>query len=577
MVTTTVSFAAGARLTPPPFPTDDVVPSAPLVLPEPAALSRLLPILALGLMGGAGVLIWASRSGGTPTAMTLMLPGMMVISMLGMMVQGRGRGGLDRQRRRYLHHLRALSRDLQDAAERQRLSLTWTHPAPTALWTLVGGQRMWERSAEDSDFGHVRLGLGTQRLCRAVAPPPIAPLDDLDPVTADALRRFVHAHATLDDVPIALALTGIATVAVAGPVPDVQALVRSMLCQIAVAHGPDTVLVAAVVGHTQLECWDWLKWLPHNQHPVSGRPMVFAGRARLEDLPSGGRPHLVLLLDGVGREHSVVRDAVTTVVIGEAADDNALRLELDDGDLAVGGECFARADGMALSEASACARRLARFRAARPATEDVLDWCVDDWGTRSPADRLRVPLGTSADGTVDLDVKEAADGGDGPHGLCVGATGSGKSELLRTVVIGMVARHSPDELNLILIDFKGGATFLGLDALHHVAAVITNLADEAQLVARAKDALAGEVHRRQQLLRRAGNCVNLAAYHRSRCRDQSLPSLPALFVVVDEFAELLHHHPEFADLFAMIGRVGRSLGVHLLLASQRLDEGRLRG
>ena len=137
-----------------------------------------------------------------------------------------------------------------------------------------------------------------------------------------------------------------------------------------------------------------------------------------------------------------------------------------------------------------------------------------------------MPLGVDADGTmVDLDIKEAAEGGDGPHGLCVGATGSGKSELLRTVVLGMVARHSPDELNLVLIDFKGGATFLGLDGLHHIAATITNLADEAHLVARANDALAGEIHRRQQVLRRAGNAVNLAAYRRLRSRDRSLPPL----------------------------------------------------
>src|SRR5262249_4950998 len=123
------------------------------------------------------------------------------------------------------------------------------------------------------------------------------------------------------------------------------------------------------------------------------------------------------------------------------------------------------------------------------------------WGTalavNDPAP-LRVALGTSTDGEpVDLDIKEAADGGHGPHGLCIGATGSGKSELLRTVVAGMIAQHSPDELNLVLIDFKGGATFLGLQGLNHVAAVITNLADEAHLVARANEALGGEIHRRQ--------------------------------------------------------------------------------
>jgi S-DNA-T family DNA segregation ATPase FtsK/SpoIIIE len=199
---------------------------------------------------------------------------------------------------------------------------------------------------------------------------------------------------------------------------------------------------------------------------------------------------------------------------------------------------------------------------------------VDDvWHRRTAGDHLRVPIGFAEDGApVWLDLKEAAHHGMGPHGLCVGATGSGKSEFLRTLTLGLIAFHPPQELNLVLVDFKGGATFLGLERAAHVSAVITNLADEAHLVARMRDALAGEVHRRQQLLREAG-VANIGDYRR---REPSVP-LPALVLVVDEFAELLTAHPDFAELFLAIGRVGRSLGMHLLLASQRLDEGRLRG
>ena len=137
------------------------------------------------------------------------------------------------------------------------------------------------------------------------------------------------------------------------------------------------------------------------------------------------------------------------------------------------------------------------------------------------------------------------------------------------MVLGLIATHSPDALNLVLIDFKGGATFLGLEEAPHVAAIITNLAEELAMVDRMKDALAGEMNRRQELLRAAGNFANVSDYERARLAGAALDPLPALFVVVDEFSELLSQQPEFAELFVAIGRLGRSLHIHLLLASQR--------
>ena len=113
-----------------------------------------------------------------------------------------------------------------------------------------------------------------------------------------------------------------------------------------------------------------------------------------------------------------------------------------------------------------------------------------EWRGRTGKDRLRVPIGFQPNGTpVELDIKESAHGGTGPHGLCIGATGSGKSEFLRTLVVSMLATHSPAELNLVLVDFKGGATFLGLESAPHVAAIIANLEQELAMVDRMKDCL----------------------------------------------------------------------------------------
>ena len=200
------------------------------------------------------------------------------------------------------------------------------------------------------------------------------------------------------------------------------------------------------------------------------------------------------------------------------------------------------------------------------------------WRPRPLSEQLRVPIGIGAAGQpVELDLKESALGGMGPHGLVVGATGSGKSELLRTLVTGLALRHSPDELAFVLVDYKGGATFANAAALPHCAGLITNLEDDETMVQRMHDALRGELHRRERLLRDAGNLSNLREYRQRRTSVPELPPLPSLLVVVDEFSELLAANPDFIDLFVAVGRLGRSLGMHLLLATQRLEEGRLRG
>src|SRR5690606_5858623 len=205
------------------------------------------------------------------------------------------------------------------------------------------------------------------------------------------------------------------------------------------------------------------------------------------------------------------------------------------------------------------------------------------WRPRPIRDRYRVPFGVGEHGQpVYLDIKEAAAEGMGPHGLCIGATGSGKSEFLRTVVLSMMCTHSSTVLNFVLVDFKGGATFLGLESAPHVSAVITNLADEVTLVDRMKDALAGEMNRRQEALKRGDgktykNFKNAWEYQKAWENGAEMDPMPALFIVVDEFSELLSAKPDFIDLFVAIGRLGRSLQMHMLLASQRLEEGKLRG
>jgi len=601
----------GPRVAGPAISGAEVVVEAPPDVPRaipPNPMMRLLPVLMLVAVVGMTVLFVRSGAAGARNPATLLFPAMMVMSSIGMMAYG-GRGArtadVDESRKDYLRYLLRLRDDVVKDAGRQRDSVLWQHPDPAALWTLAGTARMWERDRADSDFCHVRVGLGSQRAATRLVLPELGPIDQLEPVGAAALRDFLRAHSTVGDLPIALALARFAVVEVDGDDVLASGLLRAMLCQLAMLHGPASVAIVAVTDEAAGDVWDWLKWLPHHQHR---RLVDAAGTARMQyrrladaaPVVDGSHAHTVVVVDG--GEIDVAnrltgRDDVTILTRGSSgpAERTTLRLKISRDELAVVGdvdEVFARPDILTVAQADACARRLARYGPLAQRSDVRVDggWAdllgVGDpatleptiaWHRRGPQRRLRVPIGVSADGsTVELDLKEAAESGMGPHGLCVGATGSGKSEFLRTLTLGLVATHPPDALNLILVDFKGGATFFGFERARHVAALITNLSGEAHLVARMKDALAGELTRRQELLR-AGRFSSVADYERARAGGAKLAPLPALVVIVDEFSELLDQHPDFTEMFVAIGRLGRSLRIHLLLATQRLDEGRLRG
>jgi DNA segregation ATPase FtsK/SpoIIIE, S-DNA-T family len=211
-----------------------------------------------------------------------------------------------------------------------------------------------------------------------------------------------------------------------------------------------------------------------------------------------------------------------------------------------------------------------------PASEKVD--AAEMWQSRSRRALLNVPIGIRADGEpLFIDFKEAADKGMGPHGLIIGATGSGKSELLRTLVVSLALTHDPQTLNFVLIDFKGGASFADFDALPHVAGIITNLEGDLTQVDRVYRSLLGEQLRRQRLLHDAGNLDNIKQYQAKWQMNPEMEPMANLLIIADEFTELIVNQPEFLDLFITIGRVGRSLGMHLLFATQRLEEGRIRG
>ncbi|WP_264068328.1 type VII secretion protein EccCa [Mycolicibacterium komossense] len=582
---------------------NEIAVAAPPPVPRSGGAGTLVRLLmpAVTLLAGLGMVAAVVMSGASipRNPMFALFPIMMVGSAVVSAIQGGSRqraAELDADRTRYLEHLRGLAATFVDSALAQREWLWARHPAPDALWTFVGGPRMWERQRGDADFGRVRIGVGAVAAETVPIGPESEPDDRADPVTWTALRRFLLAYSTVASTPVTIALPETPVVTIDGESSDARSLVRAMVCQLTVLHSPADLVVLAAVDARAADHWDWLKWLPHHRHPsvvdeVGSLRLVYPSlAAALAACPLGRCA--VVIADGVESGEAPAGE-VTVLRIGPG-DAVEPGLRVTPTQLIVtgpdGAVDVARPDLLSPEDAVVCARRLAGHRPGPgdvPATGGGWRELVgasavgQDWKSlwaNVDQYRLRVPLGTTPDGAaLELDIREAAHGGMGPHGLCVGATGSGKSELLRTIALGMIARHPPEALNLVLIDFKGGATFLGLDRANHVSAVITNLADEAYLVDRMRDALTGEINRRQQILRSAGNLASITEYERSRRAGRPGAPLPALFIIVDEFSELLAQQPEFLDVFVAIARLGRSLGMHLLLASQRLDDGRLRG
>ncbi|KRC54082.1 MULTISPECIES: type VII secretion protein EccCa [unclassified Nocardioides] len=547
-------------------------------------------------------------------------------------------------RTEYLRYLSSVRGVAREAADQQRRALTWTHPDPSALPALAEDRsRIWERATSDPAFLQVRYGVCAQPLALELVPPEGAPIDDVDPASASALHRLLVVHRLQPDLPASIDLRAFDRIEVCGGEDEARAMARALLCSATTFQSPENLQVAVLASDATLAHWDWVKWLPHahSQHQTDAVGPARMVTTSLTDLaqmlppdlserPRFGAderpaiPHIVLITDGAELppgNHVIPPDGLHGVTVidlparwGELDSATALRLELDDrtaeGPVPLVAVRLrtepvrAKGDQCSIATAEALARRLtplftpaAGAAVGDEATDitaptdfmdligmgDVFTFEPDSaWRSRPARDRLRVPIGVGDNaGPIHLDIKESAQQGMGPHGLVIGATGSGKSEFLRTLVLGLAMTHSPEQLNMVLVDFKGGATFAGMSEMPHVSAVITNLSQELTLVDRMQDALSGEMVRRQELLREAGNFASIRDYEKARTSGDpagaQLAPLPSLFIVVDEFSEMLTAKPEFIDLFVAIGRLGRSLGLHLLLASQRLEEGRLRG
>lgn len=632
----TPTIRRGPRLTPGEItvaPPDDLGIEVP-----PSGLQKALPyVMGGGMLGMIGIMIFTGVRQLSPYM--LMMPLMMIMGTFGFMAGG-GPGGkkipeIDEDRKEYLRYLGNIRERVAESATAQVTFFAYHAPHPDDLLSLVGTTRQWSRPPNSEFFAATRVGVGAEpavdRLLKPaiggeLSGPEAAQQAHLEPVSHMWVTKFLRTHSLVQDCPKLVQLKTFPTIAIGGEPALAADLMRAVICHLAVFHPPDILQIRVLTEDPEDPDWEFLKWLPQTQSDsesdaAGSTRMVFTRTEGFSDLAARG-PHtpdftpggpwvIVVDLTGEGADFPVDgRAGVTVLTLGNHRG-SAYRIKVHPD-----GSAEDRLTNQAYRKLASSCDRLSPDEAGRIARK-LAGWSITgaiiDKGTRvqkkvatewhqlvgaesveqvtptrwrmfvdTDRQRLRIPFGheLKTGETMYLDIKEGAEFGAGPHGMLIGTTGSGKSEFLRTLILSLAATHHPDQVNLLLTDFKGGSTFLGMEKLPHTAAVVTNMEEEAELVSRMGEVLMGELDRRQAILRQAGMQVGaagalsgVAEYEKHRERGANLPPLPTLFVVVDEFAELLQNHPDFIGLFDRICRVGRSLRVHLLLATQSLNTG----
>jgi DNA segregation ATPase FtsK/SpoIIIE, S-DNA-T family len=531
------------------------------------------------------------------------------VMLLGSYVSDRRHGRTSHARLLAEHrdHQARIHRDARTALDTERLRRRFQNPDAATILGIASGprKRLWERRRTDPDY--LQLRAGTADLPSDV--------ELTDPSQDEHRRRL---HWIIPDAPVTISLKEHGVAGVAGPADFPRAAARWLVAQVAVLHSPEDVQLTVLTDTAGREAWDWIRWLPHAR-PAEGQDCstligtdaetVTARIAELQAIITARlqavREHsgtirfahdIVVIFDG-SRALRSLPGAVTILRDGPAAGVYSICLDAEERMLPA--ECQAvtapgpdgmltvqqagqapidtvRPEYVSAAWCEAIARPIAPVRDVSGDDETAMlpDTCrlLDTLGLEPPAAEViagywegggrstTAVIGACYDGPFSIDLRR-----DGPHALIAGTTGAGKSELLQTLIASLAAVNRPDALNFVLVDYKGGSAFKDAVHLPHVVGMVTDL--DAHLTQRALTSLSAELTRRERVLAQA-EVKDLDDYTVLR-GGPGLEPLPRLVIVIDEFASLARDLPDFVTGLVSIAQRGRSLGIHLVLATQR--------
>lgn len=497
--------------------------------------------------------------------------------------------------------------------------------------TVDEKNRLWERRPIDDDFLHVRLGIGKQQMSSTIDYPTKRFAMEADTLEEN-MYQLVEKTYMLENAPIILSLTDTTVCGLLGTRDRLIAYIQKLVLQIAAYHSYDEVKMVFLLNEADLNQMDNLRYLPHawdDQRSIryiatkeaeayaigehiktqierqqnkgnnwreilKARPyyVIFAMDKKLleshevmkEILQSDSNQgvSIIAAYDDLPKETQIMlslvsdRENIRTVLGSNGAEETRFSSDFcDKENIDQAMHTLANTRLKAIAQAQTMPKTvtfLEMFRAGRVEQLNPLK----HWRENNPVKSLAAPIGIGEDGTVFmLDLHEKRQG---PHGLVAGMTGSGKSEFLITYILSMAVNYHPNEVAFLLIDYKGGGLVDAFEnprtgmRLPHLAGTITNL--DGASIQRSLMSIESELVRRQKEFSKVSKSfdegsMNIYTYQKLYREGKVSDPMPHLFIISDEFAELKQQQPEFMDKLISAARIGRSLGIHLILATQK--------
>jgi len=513
-----------------------------------------------------------------------------------------------RQKERWLAQAIKVSEDLSNALAEEKKMLLEMHPSTQQLiqWISSRSVSLWCRDRSDESFLTLRIGAGNVTPAASIEIADVNPLEEYAPETVEVLEGLRQAGIVLQGAPVTVNYAKGGVIGLWGDASGTERAANALLLQAATLHSPEELVIVATLGRD--ESLSWVTWLPHTRSagsPLDGNHVVTdpnqgtaicdalntIASARSVNRNEGGRgPHILAVIT----ENARVDWSALSRMLAQTEENRVTVLWVGAGEATLpkhcstvigftGGTATCQRRGhprtpiipelLDAETAENSARELAPLRdaassnaaASIPRTVQLStllgtsfydpEAVTENW-RRATTATLRAPIGLDADGPWLLDMID-----DGPHALIAGTSGSGKSELLQTIVAAMAAHYPPNRLNFLFVDYKGGAAFGDAGTLPHAVGMVTDLDETLSL--RALTSLRAELKRRETLLH--GRARDIAEFE----KNDPANCPPRLMIVVDEFATLVKEIPDFVAGMVDVAQRGRSLGIHMILATQR--------